>query len=92
MNTYNINNNQNTKIVNNDKYQSNTDFNNIPNQFQTSNNHQVSEDDFNNRAQELIARELLSQVERKTSSWFDKCSCNLTYIYMILVFFRNILT
>ena len=91
MNTYNLNNNQNTRVDNNDKNQNYTDFNKIPNQYQTSNNHQTSEDDFNNRAQELIARELLSQVERKTSSWFDKCSCNLTYFNINLVFFRNIL-
>ena len=91
MNTNNLNNYQNIRAEHNENNQNKLDFNNIPNQFQTSNNYQVSEDDFNNRAKELIAQELLLQVERKTSSWFDKCSCNLTYKFIYKVFFKNIL-
>jgi hypothetical protein len=43
-------------------------------------NHQVSEQDFNtDNTQKAIARDLLVNVEKKASSWFEKCTCNLSY-------------
>lgn len=46
----------------------------------TQTNHQVSEEDFKpDTTQQAIARDLLNNVEKKASSWYDKFSCDFTY-------------
>ncbi len=55
-------------------------FNNARNRQQNPSNNQVSEQDFNNdNTQEAIARQALNNIERRATSWIDKCSCDLGY-------------
>jgi hypothetical protein len=58
----------------------NNEEDNIRNRYNNPTNHQVSEQDFNtDNTQQAIARDLLNNVEKKASSWLDKCTCNLSY-------------